>query len=202
MIMTSPANRQQKSSSSRTLAQQQPPKSSISIFSAEHVFLLLFAFRIVNALTLDTLYVPDEFYQSLEPAWQLAFGLKSGAWITWVGFCVFSGPQGLTSVAGMAEPAEVVTSSGPVCWHLSRCISALQVRRHLTCIAGCCPTCCTKSCAGSICSQSRFLHMETRAKDFRARQPHCLDWCMVLYIASTSHTNIGSSRLGSSQLAF
>jgi phosphatidylinositol glycan class B len=53
--------------------------------SALHVLLFLFAFRIVNALTLRTLYVPDEYYQSLEPAWHLAFGPQSGAWITWVG---------------------------------------------------------------------------------------------------------------------
>jgi phosphatidylinositol glycan class B len=49
------------------------------------VLLLLVALRIVNALVLKTFYVPDEYYQSLEPAWQLAFGSNSGAWITWVG---------------------------------------------------------------------------------------------------------------------
>lgn len=52
--------------------------------SAWHVFLLLLGYRIVNALVLRTLYVPDEYYQSLEPAWQLAFGPRAGAWITWV----------------------------------------------------------------------------------------------------------------------
>ena len=49
-----------------------------------HVLLFLFAFRIVNALALRTFFVPDEYYQSLEPAWHLAFGPKSGAWLTWV----------------------------------------------------------------------------------------------------------------------
>lgn len=48
------------------------------------VFALLLAFRIVNALTLRTFFQPDEFFQSLEPAWQLAFGSASNAWITWV----------------------------------------------------------------------------------------------------------------------
>ncbi|CAO2658740.1 Nn.00g064630.m01.CDS01 [Neocucurbitaria sp. VM-36] len=47
------------------------------------VFSLLLAFRIVNALTLRTFFQPDEFFQSLEPAWQLAFGETSNAWITW-----------------------------------------------------------------------------------------------------------------------
>ncbi|KAF2441939.1 glycosyltransferase family 22 protein [Karstenula rhodostoma CBS 690.94] len=44
---------------------------------------LLLAFRIVNALTLRTFFQPDEFFQSLEPAWQLAFGHSARAWITW-----------------------------------------------------------------------------------------------------------------------
>lgn len=48
------------------------------------VFALLLAFRIVNALALRTFFQPDEFFQSLEPAWQLAFGPPADAWITWV----------------------------------------------------------------------------------------------------------------------
>ncbi|KAH7389497.1 Alg9-like mannosyltransferase family-domain-containing protein [Phaeosphaeria sp. MPI-PUGE-AT-0046c] len=51
--------------------------------SALAIFALLLAFRIVNALTLRTFFQPDEFFQSLEPAWQLAFGGTSRAWITW-----------------------------------------------------------------------------------------------------------------------
>ncbi|KAF2690800.1 glycosyltransferase family 22 protein [Lentithecium fluviatile CBS 122367] len=47
------------------------------------VFLLLLALRIANALTLRTFFQPDEFFQSLEPAWQLAFGPDANAWITW-----------------------------------------------------------------------------------------------------------------------
>ncbi|PSN63920.1 hypothetical protein BS50DRAFT_576550 [Corynespora cassiicola Philippines] len=47
------------------------------------LFALLLALRIVNALTLRTFFQPDEFFQSLEPAWQLAYGQSSNAWITW-----------------------------------------------------------------------------------------------------------------------
>ncbi|KAF2153047.1 glycosyltransferase family 22 protein [Myriangium duriaei CBS 260.36] len=43
----------------------------------------LIGFRIVNALLIDTFFQPDEYFQSLEPAWQIAFGENSGAWITW-----------------------------------------------------------------------------------------------------------------------
>lgn len=51
------------------------------------IFLLLVALRIVNALSLRTFFQPDEFFQSLEPAWQSVFGQESGAWITWVSCC-------------------------------------------------------------------------------------------------------------------
>ncbi|KMU80453.1 GPI mannosyltransferase 3 [Coccidioides immitis RMSCC 3703] len=47
------------------------------------ILLFLVAFRILNALCVRTFFQPDEFFQSLEPAWQIAFGKESGAWITW-----------------------------------------------------------------------------------------------------------------------
>jgi len=49
------------------------------------VFPLLVCFRIINALCVKTFFQPDEYFQSLEPAWRMAFGNQSGAWITWVG---------------------------------------------------------------------------------------------------------------------
>lgn len=52
--------------------------STLSVFS------LLLALRVANALALRTFFQPDEFFQSLEPAWQLAFGDNSHPWITWV----------------------------------------------------------------------------------------------------------------------
>jgi hypothetical protein len=44
----------------------------------------LLALRITNALSIKTFFQPDEYFQSLEPAWQIAFGAENGAWITWV----------------------------------------------------------------------------------------------------------------------
>lgn len=52
--------------------------------TAQDILLFLIAFRILNALTIRTFFQPDEFFQSLEPAWEIAFGAHSGAWITWV----------------------------------------------------------------------------------------------------------------------
>ncbi|KAI9751639.1 MAG: Aminopeptidase 2 mitochondrial [Chaenotheca gracillima] len=56
--------------------------SKISL-SPSNVLLFLIAFRIVNALSIKTFFQPDEYFQSLEPAWAIAFGEDSGAWITW-----------------------------------------------------------------------------------------------------------------------
>ncbi|KAF4989595.1 hypothetical protein FDECE_14669 [Fusarium decemcellulare] len=39
--------------------------------------------RLINAWWIATFFQPDEFFQSLEPAWDLAFGPRSGAWLTW-----------------------------------------------------------------------------------------------------------------------
>jgi hypothetical protein len=65
-----------------------PPRAPSNSYrdSTLGIFALLLAFRIVNALTLRSFFQPDEFFQSLEPAWQLAFGPDSNACITWVKF--------------------------------------------------------------------------------------------------------------------
>lgn len=47
------------------------------------VAILLVVIRSANAFLSSTFFQPDEFFQALEPAWQLAFGADSGAWITW-----------------------------------------------------------------------------------------------------------------------
>ena len=56
-----------------------------SATSSQDVLLFLIAFRLLNALPVRTFFQPDEYFQSLEPAWEYAFGQDSGAWITWVG---------------------------------------------------------------------------------------------------------------------
>lgn len=51
--------------------------------SNDDIWKFLIIFRFINACLVQTFFQPDEFYQSLEPAWQMAFGTDSGAWITW-----------------------------------------------------------------------------------------------------------------------
>ncbi|EAQ88972.1 hypothetical protein CHGG_05591 [Chaetomium globosum CBS 148.51] len=47
------------------------------------VLSLLLLFRFINALCVRTFFQPDEYFQALEPAWSIAFGTDSGAWMTW-----------------------------------------------------------------------------------------------------------------------
>lgn len=54
------------------------------VATSQDVLLFLIALRILNALSIRTFFQPDEYFQSLEPAWEIAFGANSGAWITWV----------------------------------------------------------------------------------------------------------------------
>lgn len=74
--------------------------------TAQDILLFLIAFRILNALSIRTFFQPDEYFQSLEPAWQMAFGTDSGAWITWVvAFTTAARPVGLIMRAGMETPS-------------------------------------------------------------------------------------------------
>lgn len=52
--------------------------------TSKDVWLLLVGFRFINSIAVATFFQPDEYFQALEPAWRLAFGPGSGAWITWV----------------------------------------------------------------------------------------------------------------------
>ncbi|KAK5989175.1 GPI mannosyltransferase 3 [Cladobotryum mycophilum] len=76
-----PDRRTQPSSSSSSSSPSKSSKSSSpsSTFTLRDIILI----RLINAWYLATFFQPDEFFQALEPAWQLAFGPQSGAWLTW-----------------------------------------------------------------------------------------------------------------------
>jgi hypothetical protein len=90
-------------SSPRRIASQPPPSP------ATNIFLFLVAFRLLNALAVRTFFQPDEFFQSLEPAWQIAFGKGQGAWVTWV--CWYCSSQ-RTIVELIANRVDVWISTG------------------------------------------------------------------------------------------
>ncbi|KAI0199660.1 glycosyltransferase family 22 protein [Astrocystis sublimbata] len=50
---------------------------------ARDALAVIFAIRFVNALCVRTFFQPDEYFQVLEPAWQLVYGDNSKAWLTW-----------------------------------------------------------------------------------------------------------------------
>ncbi|KAI9648325.1 glycosylphosphatidylinositol anchor biosynthesis [Ciborinia camelliae] len=51
--------------------------------TAKDIWTFLLVFRVFNSFLVKTFFQPDEYFQSLEPAWQMAFGTDSGAWLTW-----------------------------------------------------------------------------------------------------------------------
>jgi phosphatidylinositol glycan class B len=55
-----------------------------SFWTPSRILFALVLYRCINALSIRTFFQPDEYFQSLEPAWQIAFGKDAGAWITWV----------------------------------------------------------------------------------------------------------------------
>jgi hypothetical protein len=94
-------------------------KHGIHSATTQDILLFLVAFRILNALTIRTFFQPDEYFQSLEPAWQMAFGEKSGAWITWVGaVCRWAQKLLANNQTGMEEPSEIRYPSCNIRSHL------------------------------------------------------------------------------------
>ncbi|KAI1393757.1 glycosyltransferase family 22 protein [Hypoxylon trugodes] len=57
--------------------------ASKAAIKAQEALAVIFAFRLINALCVRTFFQPDEYFQALEPAWRMAFGGNSGAWLTW-----------------------------------------------------------------------------------------------------------------------
>ncbi|KAH8909774.1 hypothetical protein BR93DRAFT_949985 [Coniochaeta sp. PMI_546] len=47
------------------------------------ILTFLLILRCINSLCVRTFFQPDEYFQALEPAWSIAFGSDSGAWLTW-----------------------------------------------------------------------------------------------------------------------
>ena len=58
--------------------------SGVGSIQAHNILAAIFAWRLINALFVRTYFQPDEYFQALEPAWQLVYGKDSGAWLTWV----------------------------------------------------------------------------------------------------------------------
>lgn len=154
------------SSASSASPSHSPPPSRLSPPAANdatdaNIILFLIGFRILNSLTVRTFFQPDEFFQSLEPAWKIAFGEDQGPWITWVS-CASRrlSTASNSSLVGMEASAEVVAASARLRCRLFR-------RRH------CCPRspavpsiarrlshCRSRDSAGRYRGRRRLLYLE------------------------------------------
>jgi len=57
-----------------------PPDEAQTILLDRRIFFALLCIRIFNALTIQTFFQPDEYYQSLEPAWKSIFKYGEMTW--------------------------------------------------------------------------------------------------------------------------
>jgi phosphatidylinositol glycan class B len=74
----------EKSGRPEAVPARRPLHPEVLAAQVKDVLQLLLIFRFVNALCVKTLFQPDEYFQALEPALNVAFGPDSGAWLTWV----------------------------------------------------------------------------------------------------------------------
>ena len=93
---------------------QRAVKRVKQVSTSQDLLVFLVAFRILNALSIKTFFQPDEFFQSLEPAWEIAFGSDSGAWITWVRETIPQSINILMPCEGMEEPPSIRYTSCPL----------------------------------------------------------------------------------------
>lgn len=161
------------------IIQDGPLPSRQSIAISRDILLFLIAFRILNALSIKTFFQPDEYFQSLEPAWQMAFGLNSGPWITWVSQIfplpclnqINRGPILTVSGAhaGVEEPSSVLHPSCHFRWRLLGLIFSIQ---SLKAVPG--QSCrasdrSSESDAGLLRGFGGLLYLETWAGGLRTR---------------------------------
>ena len=79
-----PVKGQQQQQNDATKSEKTGPHSEVLSAQVTDVLTLLLVFRFLNAICVRTFFQPDEYFQALEPAWKIAFGGASGAWMTWV----------------------------------------------------------------------------------------------------------------------
>ncbi|KAK0646668.1 glycosyltransferase family 22 protein [Cercophora newfieldiana] len=68
---------------SKSRAQNTKRHPEVLSAQVKDILSVLLVFRFINALCVRTFFQPDEYFQALEPAWSIAFGADSGAWLTW-----------------------------------------------------------------------------------------------------------------------
>lgn len=85
-----------------------PPHAEVLAAQTTDILSVFLVFRFINALCVRTFFQPDEYFQALDPAWSIAFGGQSGAWLTWVNM-----PQ-LEDFSPYSQPAYTVHRNGNI----------------------------------------------------------------------------------------
>ncbi len=111
---TTPLTRATSTTETRTTSSASKPSRSVVVAQAWDVISLLLLYRLLNSLCVRTFFQPDEYFQALEPAWDIAFGQGSGAWMTWVG----TEPQNRSGRALPQPLAHCLLSVAPFSWTL------------------------------------------------------------------------------------
>lgn len=139
--------------------------------TSQDILLFLVAFRILNALSIRTFFQPDEYFQSLEPAWEMAFGADSGAWITWVS-CLLGPGQSIFADerVGVETSTALSHTSSYVCCCLSSLVLCLSKVTAISFLPRGINDSCAEDTAGGVCGTGGLLHLETGGENVRARE--------------------------------
>jgi Alg9-like mannosyltransferase family len=159
---------------------------AVETISSQNILLLIVALRILNALSIQTFFQPDEYFQSLEPAWQMVFGEESGAWITWVHapltvtrhFWTGADFYSPTRKLGVETPIAFVHPPSSLCGCLLYIFKPSWPAWTFSMDASGTSTSSSKGDTGSYRSLGRLLHLEARRAGIWAREPSGVGHCM------------------------
>ena len=131
--------------------------------TANDVWWALLVFRFMNSLLVWTFFQPDEYFQSLEPAWDMAFGPQSRAWITWAcahfPFFILLDSND-TLYTGMASSTSLIIASSIVCCRLLCAQQSTGAFGLLPTVPSYHPHQAAKYRARCICCICRLLYVE------------------------------------------
>ena len=98
-----------------------PPDDAQMLVVDKRIFIGLLCIRLFNALTIRTYFQPDEYYQSLEPAWKLVYGYGETTW-EWreairpfVGISQFASTWWLANAIGIRDATSLVGHCAGIC---------------------------------------------------------------------------------------
>ncbi len=141
---------------------------------AKDILTVLLILRFLNSLCVRTFFQADEYFQALEPAWNIAFGPASGAWLTWVLFPAWPSHKACAVMTdtpvplGVGASAAVLAASGP----LRRCVhrsgeyhEGYALRRPASCHRPCRAA---RGVPGHLCFPWRLLHLEAGQETLRS----------------------------------